>query len=131
MIVSTTYGAVQQMMKFYCDMNPEINLDIINLRFPCSHQSIITQTEELLGKWNEVNATEEDGPHTPKGKKEEGRVRLVVVDSIASNPGYAPSFFPSLLLSFLTTSLFFDQTQWRIGADEQDGTSLGGDCGRV
>jgi hypothetical protein len=94
-IVSTTYGAVQQMMKFYCDMNPEINLDIINLTFPCSHGTIINQTEEHLGQWNEVNPTEEDEQHIPKGKKEEGRVRLVVVDSIASNPGYAHSFFVS------------------------------------
>jgi len=83
------------MMKFYCDMNPEINLDIINLTFPCSHQTIITQTEEVLGQWNEVNPTEGDGQHVPKGKKEEGRVRLVVVDSIASNPGYVLSFLPS------------------------------------
>jgi hypothetical protein len=95
-IVSTTYGAVQQMMKFYCDMNPEINLDIINLTFPCSHQTIINQTEELLGQWNEVNPTEDDGQHTPKGKKEGGRVRLVVVDSIASNPGYVLSFILSI-----------------------------------
>lgn len=86
-IFSTTYGAVQQMMKFYCDMNPEINLDIINLTFPCSHAKIINQTEELLGQWNELNPTEDDGQHVPKGKKEGGRVRLVVVDSIASNPG--------------------------------------------
>lgn len=88
MIVSTTYGAVQQMMKFYCDMNPEINLDVINLTFPCSHQTIIDQTEQALGEWNEVNLTEGEEQHTPKGKKEGGRVRLVVVDSIASNPGY-------------------------------------------
>lgn len=96
MIVSTTYGAVQQMMKFYCDMIPEINLDIINLTFPCSHQTIVNQTEELLGQWNEVNPTQGDGSHAPKGKKDEGRVRLVVVDSIASNPGYATSFSSSL-----------------------------------
>jgi hypothetical protein len=100
-IVSTTYGAVQQMMKFYCDMNPEINLDIINLTFPCSHETIINQTEELLGQWNEVNPTEGDSQHVPKGKKEGGRVRLVVVDSIASNPGYAP-----FLLCFLTSIIF-------------------------
>jgi hypothetical protein len=92
MIVSTTYGAVQQMMKFYCDMNPEINLDIINLTFPCSHAKIINQTEEFLGEWNEVNPTEGDDQPTPKGKKEEGRVRMVVVDSIASNPGYVPLY---------------------------------------
>jgi len=73
-----------------------------------------------------LNPTEEDGPHTPKGKKEEGRVRLVVVDSIASNPGYAflsTSPFPS--------SFFRDGRMWRLGADEQNGTSLGEDCGRV
>ena len=126
MIVSTTYGAVQQMMKFYCDMNPEINLDIINLTFPCSHHSIINKTEELLGQWNDVNPTEEDGQHTPKGKKEEGRVRLVVVDSIASNPGYAPTFLPSFLVFFL-----LDKRQWNIEADEQNGTSLGEDCGHM
>jgi hypothetical protein len=89
------------MMKFYCDMNPEINLDIINLTFPCSHQTIINQTEELLSQWNEVNPTEGDGAHTPKGKKEGGRVKMVVVDSIASNPGYAP-----FLLCFLSSIIF-------------------------
>jgi len=108
-IVSTTYGAVQQMMKFYCDMNPEINLDIINLNFPCSHQTIISQTEEVLGEWNEANPTEGDDQHTPKGKKEEGRVRLLVVDSIASNPGYVLSFLPSF---------FSSRNKWGTGTDE-------------
>ena len=90
------------MMKSYCDMNPEINLDIINLTFPCSHETIINQTEELLGQWNEVNPTEGDEQPSPKGKTEteEGRVRLVVVDSIASNPGYAPPFFVAQLPLF-------------------------------
>jgi hypothetical protein len=83
------------MMKFYCDMNQDINLDIINLTFPCSHERIINQTEELLGEWNEVNPKEGDSQHVPKGKNEGGRVILVVVDSIASNPGYAHSFFVS------------------------------------
>jgi hypothetical protein len=120
MIVSTTYGAVQQMMKFYCDMNPEINLDIIILTFPCSHAKIINQTEELLGQWNEVNPTEGDGQHVPKGKKEGGRVRLVVVDSIASNPGYVLSFFASFLLSFFPSfllSCLLDQRKWEMGTD--------------
>jgi len=93
--VSTTYGAVQQMMKFYCDMNPEINLDIVNLTFPCSHDTIIKQTEVHLAKWNDVSPTEGDGQHNPKGRGP-GRVRLVVVDPIASNPGYVGRTPPSL-----------------------------------
>ena len=95
--VSTTYGAVQQMMKFYCDMNPEINLDIVNLTFPCSHDTIIKQTEDHLAKWNEVNPTEGDGQHNPKGRGP-GMVRLIVVDSIASNPGYVVYSIPALIL---------------------------------
>jgi hypothetical protein len=75
-------------MKFYCDMNPEINLDIIDLTFPCSHETIVKQAAEHMDQWNEVNQTEGDDQPTPKGKKEDGRVRLVVVDSISSNPGY-------------------------------------------
>jgi hypothetical protein len=81
------------MMKFYCDMNLEINLDIKNLTFPCSHENIINQSEEHLGQWNEINPTEGDDQPTPKGKKEDGRVRLVVVDSIASNPGYVHPYY--------------------------------------
>jgi hypothetical protein len=89
--VSTTYGAVQQMMKFYCDMHPEINLDIVDLTFPCSHEEIVRKAEEAIEKWNEPAITNYTGQPTPNPKTPDGRVRIVIVDSIASNPGYVLS----------------------------------------
>ena len=129
-IVSTTYGAIQQMMKFYCDMNPEINLEIINLTFPCSHDTIIKQTEEALAKWNEVNPTEGDEGDNPKGTGD-GRVRLVVVDSIASNPGYVP--LPPLILFRFPRILYSGIAIVRLSclrdiADYQCDTALAESC---
>jgi hypothetical protein len=85
--VSTTYGAISQMMKFTCDQHPEINLDIIDLAFPMSHDAIVKETEKALATYNEPAIPNYTGQPKAAGKTPGDRVRLVVVDSIASNPG--------------------------------------------
>jgi hypothetical protein len=68
-------------------MHPEIHLDIIDLVFPMTHDSIVDKTQQALAKWNEKATVNYTGHPTPTGKKPDGRVKMVVMDSIASNPG--------------------------------------------
>lgn len=81
------------MMKYYCDQNPEIDLDILDLRFPMPNDMIVERAEEVLSKWNEKAIPNYTGQAQATGKSTEHRVRLVVVDSIVSNPGFVPRSF--------------------------------------
>lgn len=74
-------------MKHLCDRNPGLNLEIIEISFPCSHESIIKKTEEVLAKYNETATPSYTGESKPTGRNAHQRVRMVVVDSIASMPG--------------------------------------------
>nr|XP_018259566.1 uncharacterized protein I303_07634 [Kwoniella dejecticola CBS 10117]OBR81724.1 hypothetical protein I303_07634 [Kwoniella dejecticola CBS 10117] len=67
-VYTSTYGAVGQMVKCICDKNPQIRMEIVDDVFPCTHQEIVNKSEEIL-----IQAHE--------------RIRCVVVDAIASNPG--------------------------------------------
>nr|XP_019007744.1 uncharacterized protein I206_07378 [Kwoniella pini CBS 10737]OCF46525.1 hypothetical protein I206_07378 [Kwoniella pini CBS 10737] len=86
-VYSTTYGAVGQMVKCICDKNPNIRMEIVNDVFPCSHQEIVKQSEELLSKYNEVAKPNYTGLSKATGIKTDERIRCVIVDAIASNPG--------------------------------------------
>jgi len=88
-------------------MHPEINLDIVDLTFPCSHEDIVRKAEEAITEWNEPAITNYTGQPTPTGKTPDARVRIVIVDSIASNPGYVPA------------------VKSRVTSNDQDGASLG------
>jgi hypothetical protein len=77
-----TYGAVAQMMKYICDVHP-VTIQVVDLTFPCPHSEILRKTEEVLERYNEEQP--EEGK--PRGKSAKERVKMVVVDSIASNPG--------------------------------------------
>jgi hypothetical protein len=85
--VSTTYGAIAQTANYTCDRNPGVTLDTIQVAFPCSHDKIVKQTEAYLSKWNTEAKQSEDGRVNAVGRGEHQRVRMVIVDSIASNPG--------------------------------------------
>lgn len=74
-------------MKYYCDQNPEINLDVIELPFPLPNDVIVNRAEEALSKWNEPAKPNYTGQAQPTGKTPNDRVRLVVIDSIVSRPG--------------------------------------------
>nr|AOR51838.1 PLP-dependent aminotransferase [Phaffia rhodozyma] len=71
---STTYGPVYKALAYTADRFPSLNLNvhIIPLTFPMAHAEIVSLTESAVKKLNE------QGP---------GKVRLVLVDAIASNPG--------------------------------------------
>ncbi|KAK8850714.1 hypothetical protein IAR55_004634 [Kwoniella newhampshirensis] len=84
---STTYGAVAQTLKYLADRHPNIRLETIDIHFPTSHASIVQATEDLFEKYNEVAIPNYTGQSKPNGKKPNERVRLVVVDAIASMPG--------------------------------------------
>lgn len=75
------------MMKYYCDANPQINLDILPLPFPLPNDIIVERAEEALSRWNKPAIPNYTGQAQPTGKEVGSRVRLVIVDSIASNPG--------------------------------------------
>ncbi|WWD07144.1 hypothetical protein V865_005241 [Kwoniella europaea PYCC6329] len=86
-IYSSTYGAVGQMVKCLCDKNPQIRLEIIDDVFPCSHKDIIEQSEKVLSRYNQLAKPNYTGLSKATGVNADGRVRAVVVDAIASNPG--------------------------------------------
>ncbi|EIW69330.1 hypothetical protein TREMEDRAFT_43923 [Tremella mesenterica DSM 1558] len=84
-IYNTTYGAVGQTEKFICDKYPGVSLEQISITFPCSHEEVVKKTEDVLGRYNQqVNPTQLEIKPVGRGEK---RVRMVVVDQIASNPG--------------------------------------------
>lgn len=74
---STSYGAILQSLRYTCDANPGVKLVVIPLTFPLPHAEIVRQTEDVFRKYNAHGGDAE----------ESGRVRMVVVDGIASNPG--------------------------------------------
>lgn len=88
-VYATTYGAVTQTMKHLCDRNPGIRLEVIITKFPCYHSEIVEATEAVLAKYNKPtgNVRGGDAPPTATGLSDKERVRMVVVDGIASVPG--------------------------------------------
>ena len=87
MVDSTTYGAVGQIVKHLCDRHPDIRLEVVPVLLPCSHGDITAQTESVLKKYNQQAAPNYTGMSKPSGISTKERVRMVIVDSIASNPG--------------------------------------------
>lgn len=86
-VYASTYNAVSQMMKHLCDRYPKIRLEIIICTFPCLHADIVKATEDVLAKHNKPAAQSGSTPLRAEGVKADERVRMVVVDSIASVPG--------------------------------------------
>lgn len=89
LVYASTYNAVSQMMKHVCDTHP-VRLEVVNVTFPCLHSGIVDATEAMLKKYNKPTgrASGGDGPAQAEGVGKE-RIRVVVVDSIASVPGVA------------------------------------------
>ncbi|KAL1412461.1 hypothetical protein Q8F55_000206 [Vanrija albida] len=87
-VYATTYNAISQTAKYTCDRNPGIRLEIIQLTFPTTHAEIVEKTEALFKKYNQ-KAKGPRGDSVPNAVAVDGkeRVRMVVIDSIASNPG--------------------------------------------
>ncbi|WWC92518.1 uncharacterized protein L201_007477 [Kwoniella dendrophila CBS 6074] len=86
-IYTSTYGAVGQMVKCICDKNPKIRLEVIDDVFPCTHKEIIEKSETLLSQYNEIAKPNYTGISKPTGIKADERIKLVLLDAIASNPG--------------------------------------------
>jgi hercynylcysteine S-oxide lyase len=84
---NTTYGAVNQSAKYQCDRHPNIRLESIEIVFPASHAEIIAKTEEVLKKLNKEAKPNYTGTPKPEGNVVGERVKMVIVDQIASNPG--------------------------------------------
>jgi kynureninase len=76
-------------MKYYCDRHPGIKLEIILVAFPCYHSQILKQTEDVLAKYNKPASNVRGGsePAIAVGVTANERVRMLVIDSIASTPG--------------------------------------------
>ncbi|WVF67835.1 hypothetical protein IAT40_002596 [Kwoniella sp. CBS 6097] len=86
-IYSTTYGAVGQMAKYVADKHPQIKVEIIDVTFPCSHKSVVEITEKVLQKYNKPAIPNYTGLSKPTGVTPHERVKAVIIDAIASNPG--------------------------------------------
>ncbi|BEI83739.1 hypothetical protein CcaverHIS002_0403430 [Cutaneotrichosporon cavernicola] len=88
-VYATTYNAVSQTVKCICDRNPGVKLEIILVDLPCYHSEIIENTEAVFAKYNKPTGKTRGGsePAVATGVNDKERVRLVVVDSIASMPG--------------------------------------------
>lgn len=84
---STTYGAVAQTAKYICDRHPKVDLEVVDVTFPCDHSEVLARTAEMIDKWNEPAKPHFSGQAKPAGKTAFERVRMVIVDQIASNPG--------------------------------------------
>ncbi|WVO18164.1 hypothetical protein L204_105867 [Cryptococcus depauperatus] len=85
-IFSTTYGAIGQMCKYFADSSP-VKLHIISLDFPLTHSEVLRQTEEVLASYNLATKPISTEQCNPIGKTPKTRIRMVLVDVLASNPG--------------------------------------------
>lgn len=74
-------------MKHICDRNRNVKIEVIEIDFPCSHSSIVAKTEQLLSKYNELAKPSYTGESKPTGHSPHERVRMIIIDSIASMPG--------------------------------------------
>lgn len=88
LVYASTYNAVSQMMKHICDKYKGVRIEIVDTPFPCLHSEIVDATEAALAKYNAPTGLTRgaEAPAVARGLGAE-RVRLVVVDSIASAPG--------------------------------------------
>ena len=79
---STSYGAILQTLRALCDSHTSINLKLVvlPLTFPTTHAEILRLTEEAF-----VNGGSKEGSR--------GKVRMVVVDGLSSNPGMGEFVF--------------------------------------
>jgi selenocysteine lyase/cysteine desulfurase len=76
---STSYGSVLQTLRYLCDANPGVTLEVIPLEFPeCTHEEILRRTEEVVKKYNKKRGEEGEGG---------GRVKMVMIDGMSSMPG--------------------------------------------
>jgi hypothetical protein len=74
-------------MKHLCDRIAGLKLEIIDVTFPCSYKAILEKTEEVVQRYNKPASPNYSGEARPTGQTPNERVRMVVVDSIASMPG--------------------------------------------
>ena len=82
---STTYGAIAQTMKFVCDRFG-VDLEVIDVEFPCSHAEVLRKTHEVIERYNVEAVSSYTWEAKAAGKHPEKRIRVVVVDTISSNP---------------------------------------------
>lgn len=84
---ASTYNAVSQSLKYICDRNAGVRLEVIPVTFPTTHQDLIDRTASVFRTYNHSvphNYHPLSGKPAPFASE---RIRLVVVDSIASAPG--------------------------------------------
>ena len=74
-------------MKYLCDRHPNIRLEVIDEIYPCPPKEVVDKTREVLEKYNLPAKPDYTGLPRAVGKNTEERIKLVVVDQIASNPG--------------------------------------------
>ena len=74
-------------MKHICDYNPGVSLLTIDVTFPCPLSDVVDATEQAFAEHNRVVKPQLSGVKKAEGVSSEKRVRMCVVDQIASNPG--------------------------------------------
>jgi hypothetical protein len=75
-------------MKHICDRDTGVTLHEIELTFPLPHKEIVRRFEGVLSEYNENAKPSYTGEPKATGRNQNKRVRLAVIDTIASNPGY-------------------------------------------
>lgn len=88
---ASTYNAVSQMVKHIADKYEGVRIEIVDVAFPCLHSEIVEATEKALATYNKPTGLSRGGETAAvaRGVNEKERIKLVVVDSIASAPGVA------------------------------------------
>lgn len=74
-------------MKHLCDRQAGLSLEVVDLTFPCSHAEVLRKTEEVIQRYNVPATPSYTGEPKPTGQTPNSRVRMMILDSIASNPG--------------------------------------------
>lgn len=82
----STYNAVAQGLKYVCDRHAGVRLEVIPVAFPMTHAELVGRTRALLSRYNATLPQGYEALHGRQGLTGE-RIRLIVVDSIASAPG--------------------------------------------
>lgn len=90
-IDNSTYGAIAQSVKYITDRHPGVSMRVINLELPITHQSILDATAAALRELNKPSVPNYTGRPRATGVDVGQRVRCLVLDHVASVPGYVSS----------------------------------------
>lgn len=90
---NSTYGAIAQSVKYITDRHPHVSMLTIDLDLPITHDSIIAATVKALKSLNKPSVPNYTGRPKATGLEVGKRARCLVLDHVASVPGYVSSYY--------------------------------------